>query len=361
NGALKKNDRITFFQSKVETLASEVGHFTPFLSEKEGLSAGEIGYIVTGIKNIRLTSVGDTIYKKDRKIDPLPGYKKPKPVVFFGVYPKDPKNLGKLKETLSKIALNDTAISFSDEYSSFLGAGFRVGFLGLLHADIIRERLEREESLTVFLTTPRVLYQEDKEGIKEPYIKLTVYVPKKFVGTVINLCEGRKGRLLNISYFENNSVLEYEIPYTMFIRGISSSLKSVSSGFASLDYEPIGYKSADLVDLTISVNGEEIDVLSEKVYKEEGFYKARTKAKNLKENLPRQQFRQIIQAKIDQSIVAREEIPPFRKDVLAKMSGGDRTRKDKLLEKQKKGKEKIFGSSRINIPQKVLFSLIDSS
>ena len=216
-------------------------------------------------------------------------------------------------------------------------------------------------NLAIFLTQPRVLYEEDKEGIKEPYIKLTVYAHKQFVGSVINLCENRRGKLLDISYFQNNAVLMYELPYTMFIRGISSDLKSVSSGFASLDYEPIGYKKADLVDLTILVNGLEIDVLSEKVYREEGVYKARQKAKNLKENLPRQQFRQIIQVKIDQSIVAREEVPPFRKDVLAKMSGGDRTRKDKLLEKQKKGKERMFGDSRINIPQQVLFSLIEKS
>ena len=361
NGSLKKNDRISFYEGGTDATASEVGYFTPFLSEKERLSLGEIGYVVTGIKDIRLSSVGDTIYKKDQKIDPLPGYEKPKPMIFFGLYPKDPKHLGKLRETLNKISLNDTAISFSDEYSTFLGSGFRVGFLGLLHADIVRERIEREENLAIFLTQPRVLYEEDKEGIKEPYIKLTVYAPKQFVGSVINLCENRRGKLLDISYFQNNAVLMYELPYTMFIRGISSDLKSVSSGFASLDYEPIGYKKADLVDLTILVNGLEIDVLSEKVYREEGAYKARQKAKNLKENLPRQQFRQIIQVKIDQSIVAREEIPPFRKDVLAKMSGGDRTRKDKLLEKQKKGKEKMFSEGKIGIPQEVLFSLIDSS
>ncbi|KKR16947.1 MAG: Elongation factor 4 [Candidatus Levybacteria bacterium GW2011_GWA1_39_34] len=232
--------------------------------------------------------------------------------------------------------------------------------MGLLHAEIVKERIERESNLDILLTMPHVLYEEGDSGIKEPYIELTIYSPKDYVGAIINLCETKKGNMLNLSYYQNSAILKYELPYTMLVRGLSSDLKSISSGYATIDYELAGFRQADLVDLRILINGVDIDVLSEKVYRDEAMFLAREKTKKLKEALPKQQFRQIIQAAISGNIVAREEVPAFRKDVLSKMSGGDRTRKDKLLDKQKKGKQKLLVDARVTIPQEVLFSMIRS-
>lgn len=360
DGKLNKNDQISFFQSRKSAIAGEIGCFTPEMSPRSELIAGEIGYIVTGIKDIHQTQVGDTITIPNSNIDPLPGYKKPSPMVFFGVYPKTTNELVHLKEGLSKYALNDTSITITDEYSSFLGSGFRVGFLGLLHADIVKERLKNEENVDLFLTSPQVLYEKKADGsMLEPYMNLTIFAPSTYVGSVITVCQKRKGNLLDLSYFQNNAILKYEMPYSMLIRGLSSELKSATSGFASIDYELSDYKSADLVNIEIKINDVPIDVLSEYAYREETPYIAREKVQMLKEKLPRQQFRQIIQAVIGGTIIAREEIPPFRKDVLSKMSGGDRTRKDKLLEAQKKGKAKMIQTGKIDIPQEVLFSLIE--
>src|SRR3989344_1426422 len=360
DGSLKKGERIGITQSKNSSIASEVGYFTPFLKEESEISAGDIGYIVTGIKDIRLASVGDTIHKSGERVSAMPGYSQPKPMVFFGMYPRNTHDLQKLKESLHKISLNDTSISFIEERSSFLGSGFRVGFLGLLHAEIVKERIERESNLDILLTMPHVLYEEGDSGIKEPYIELTIYSPKDYVGAIINLCETKKGNMLNLSYYQNSAILKYELPYTMLVRGLSSDLKSISSGYATIDYELAGFRQADLVDLRILINGVDIDVLSEKVYRDEAMFLAREKTKKLKETLPKKQFRQIIQAAISGNIVAREEVPAFRKDVLSKMSGGDRTRKDKLLDKQKKGKQKLLVDARVTIPQEVLFSMIRS-
>ncbi len=357
DGALKKADPITFYQSKTNAFANDVGYFKPELSPQDQLSAGEIGYIVTGIKDIHQSRVGDTIFRQGKVIDPLQGYAKPKPMVFFGMYPKDTNGLVKLKEGLAKYALNDTSISITGDYSNFLGSGFRVGFLGLLHADIVRERLTSEDGIDLLLTSPQVQYEKDGDDLKEPFMHLTVYTPSSHVGSVITICQKKKGTLLNISYFEKNAILEYEMPYAMLIRGLAEDLKSATSGFASLDYVVTDYKKADLVNIEVKINDMVIDVLSELVYKDEAPYKAREKVERLKNELPRQQFKQIIQAVNGGTIIAREEIPPFRKDVLAKMSGGDRTRKDKLLDKQKKGKNKMIGTAKINIPQEVLFSL----
>jgi len=280
-------------------------------------------------------------------------------MVFFGVYPKSTNELVALKEGLGKYALNDTSITIASEYSTYLGSGFRVGFLGLLHADIVRERLKNEEGVEPFLTSPQVLYERRGEELFEPYMNLTVFVPSIYVGNVITVCQKRKGNLLDLSYFQNSAILKYEMPYSMLIKGLSADLKSATSGYASLDYEISDYRPADLVNIEIKINDVSIDVLSEFAYRDEAPYIAREKAKKLKEKLPRQQFRQIIQAVINGSIIAREEISPFRKDVLAKMSGGDRTRKDKLLEAQKKGKAKMIKTAKIEIPQEVLFSLIE--
>jgi GTP-binding protein LepA len=299
------------------------------------------------------------IDEKGAVVEPLPGYHVPKPMVFFGMYPQSADDYGDLKEGLAKLTLNDTSLTYSDEYSAYLGSGFRVGFLGLLHAEIIKERLKQEFDLDLLLTMPQVLYQKNPDGtLLEPYMLLSVYAPSEYVGAIMAVCQKKKGEMLDMQYHDSYVVITYEMPYSMFIRGISAEIKSVSSGFASIDYELTDYKPADLVMLDIRINDIVIDVLSEYVYKEEAAYVARQKAEKLKNSLDRQQFRQIIQAVVNGVIVAREEIPPFRKDVLAKMSGGDRTRKDKLLEAQKKGKKRMRTVGKIDLPQEALFTMI---
>ncbi len=360
DGDIKKGDRIKLFQNKIESDVTEVGYFSPFLSPLEKISTGEIGYIITGIKDIHFCRVGDTIVKaKDTEFaEPLPGYFPPKPMVFFGVYPQNKNEFVQLKEALNRLILNDASLTLAEEYSAYLGSGFRVGFLGLLHAEIVKERLKQEEQIVPILTMPRVLYKEENGRILEPYMNLAVYCPSLYVGPIMSLCQKRKGKMINIIYHNDSAVLRYEMPYSMFIRGLASEIKSLSSGFASIDYELTDYRNADLEKLDIVINDYEVDVLSEFVYQDEANYIAREKTEKLKEILPRQQFRQIIQAKVGARILARTEIPPFRKDVLAKMSGGDRTRKDKLLEKQKKGKSRMLVKSKINLPEDALISLV---
>lgn len=374
DGSVKKGDKVQFAQIGGKTDVTDVGFFSPYLSSSESLDTGEIGYILSGVKNVREARVGDTIISSKFKIqnrklitedgfetEPLPGYKQPKPMVFFGLYPKIANDFAQLRESLGKLALNDTALTYSEEYSAYLGSGFRVGFLGLLHAEIVKERLKQEFNLDLLLTMPQVLYQKEEDGrMLEPYMLLTIYVPSDYVGGIMTVCQKRKGTLLDLVYHDSYATLTYEMPYSMFIRGLSADIKSISSGYASMDYEIVEYKEADLVNLEVRINDNPIDVLSELVYKDEAVPLAREKTAKLKESLPRQQFRQIIQAVINGNIVAREEIPPFRKDVLQKLYGGDRTRKDKLLEKQKKGKARMIQTGKVNLPQEALFNLIES-
>jgi len=367
DGQLKKGEKIKFYQNNIESEVTDLGYFSPHLVSARELTTGEIGYVITGIKDIRKVRVGDTITNSEFKtlnseFKPLPGYKIPKPMVFFGVYPKNADDFVYSRESLAKLTLNDTALTYTEEYSSYLGSGFRVGFLGLLHAQIVKERIKQEFNLEILLTMPQVLYEKKEDGsMLEPYMLLTVYAPKKYVGTIMNICQVRKGNLLNLDYHESYAVLSYDMPYSMFIRGISSDLKSASEGFSSLDYELTDYKAADLSKVEIKVNDVSIDVLSELAYKDEAISVVREKAKRLKNALSRQQFRQIIQGVVDGNIVTREEIPPFRKDVLAKMSGGDRRRKDKLLEAQKKGKSRMIQQAKISIPQEALLSMIEEN
>jgi GTP-binding protein LepA len=365
DGQIKKGAKVKFYQNNIDSEVTDLGYFSPHLVSAGELTTGEIGYIITGIKDIRKVRVGDTITQiqnTEEKFEPLPGYKIPKPMVFFGVYPKSTDDYIFLKDSLAKLTLNDTALTYTEEYSSYLGSGFRVGFLGLLHAQIVKERIKLEFNLEVLLTMPHVLYEEKEDGtILEPYMTLTVYCPKEYVGPVMSICQSRKGSLLDLSYHESYAVLSYDMPYSMFIRGISSDLKSASEGFSSLDYEVTSYKIANLSKVEIKVNDVSIDVLSELAYKDEAIGEARRKAERLKESLPRQQFRQIIQGVVDGAIVTREEIPPFRKDVLAKMSGGDRRRKDKLLEAQKKGKSRMIVQGKVSIPQEALLSMIEEN
>jgi len=360
DGHIKKGDKIQFVQSGVKSEVTQVGFFTPFLKETEMLHTGEIGYIVGGIKDIRDCRVGDTIFHQGGDIVPFGGYTIPQPMVFFGMYPKNASDFGNLRDSLGKLTLNDTALTYTEEYSAYLGSGFRVGFLGLLHADIVKERLKQEFGLDLLLTMPQVLYEKRGEDMYEPYMLLNIYAPATYVGNIMSIAQKRKGNLLDMQYHQGYAVLSYEMPYSMFIRGLSGEIKSASAGFGSIDYELTEYKKADWVKLDILINGNPIDVLAELVYRDESLYIARQKTGKLKETLTRQQFRQIIQAIVNGVIVAREEIPPFRKDVLAKMSGGDRTRKDKLLEAQKKGKSRLNATAKVNLPQEALFSLIES-
>ena len=372
DGQVKKGEEVKFYQNNIESEVTDLGYFSPHLVSSIELTTGEIGYIITGIKDIRKIRVGDTITQiqnskfkiqnSEKEFEPLPGYKIPKPMVFFGVYPKSTSDFIYLKDSLAKITLNDTALTYTEEYSSYLGSGFRVGFLGLLHAQIIKERIKQEFNLEILLAMPQVLYEKKEDGtMLEPYMTLIVYAPKKYVGPIMNICQTRKGNLLDLSYHESYAVLSYDMPYSMFIRGISSDLKSASAGFASLDYEVTSYKEAILAKVEIKVNDVAIDVLSELAYKDEAIDEARKKAERLRSSLPRQQFRQIIQGVVEGDIVTREEIPPFRKDVLAKMSGGDRRRKDKLLEAQRKGKSRMIQQGKVLIPQEALLSMIEEN
>ena len=360
DGHINKGEKITFIQSKTNSTISDLGYFSPDLISQNELTTGEIGFLVAGIKNIKEIGVGDTVSLAGSLVESLAGYKRPKPMIFFGMYPKVSSDIIKLKEGLNKLSLNDNSLSYSSDYSTFLGSGFKVGFLGLLHADIVKERLLREQGLDLLLTMPQIVYEKREDGgMFEPYIKLNVYSPSQFVGSIMTLVQKRHASLINLTYFKNNAVLEYEMPYSMLVQGLAADLKSVSEGYASIDYEVLDYRPADLKKIDILINNTLVDVLSELAYKDESLYKAREKAKILKESLPKQQFRQIIQATIDGQIISREEISPFRKDVLAKMSGGDRTRKDKLLEAQKKGKSRLSEHSKVVLPQNVLFSIIE--
>ncbi len=365
DGKVKTNDALELVQTRTKTNAIDVGYFTPQLVSSGHLSAGEIGYIVTGVKDIRLVRVGDTIELNNFAVDPLPGYTTPKPMVFFGVYPKSTDELVPLREALGKLALIDASLTFNEEYSSFLGSGFRVGFLGLLHADIFKQRLQREYNLDPLFTLPHVSYEKIGTGqevsYKEPYMHLTVFVPSEYLGGVMTVCQKRKGEMTHMEYQDTNVILEYDMPYAMFIRGLSNDLKTVSSGFASVDYELIEYRDADLVEVGVQINEVPIDVLSELTYREDAEFMARNKADKLKDNLPRQQYKQVIQCFIGARIIARTEISPYRKDMLAKMSGGDVTRKNKLLEAQKKGKKKMFGISKVEVPQEALFEMMKGS
>jgi GTP-binding protein LepA len=360
DGAVKRQDKLEFIQNKTKVDVSEVGYFSPFLVAKEELMAGEIGYIVTGLKDIRKTRVGDTITTQNSAAQPLPGYAMPKPMVFFGVYPQVSSEYVHLREALNKLSLNDGSLTISNEYSAFLGSGFRVGFLGLLHAEIVKERLAQEQGVEPILTMPRVLYKEENGKMLEPYMTLTIFVPAVYVGAAMTVAQNKKGTLLGITYHKTNAIMQYEMPYSMFIRGLSPDLKSVTQGFASLDYEIIGYREASLVKMDVLINNSPIDVLSELVYEDEMIHVAREKTEKLKEHLPKLQFKQIIQAVVGAKVLARTEISPYRKDVLAKMSGGDRTRKDKLLEAQKKGKSRMINVSKVEIPQKALLSMLKS-
>ncbi len=380
DGVLKKGMRILLMSTGREFEVEEVGVFSPDPVPVEELSAGEVGYITAGIKNVRDTRVGDTITDaRNPTPEPFPGFKRAKPMVFAGLYPVDPDDYPALREALEKLQLNDASLSFEPESSAALGYGFRCGFLGSLHMEIVKERLEREFQLRLIATAPTVVYRVVKrdgselyidnpahlpdpgtiERIEEPYVLATVITPADYVGNIINLFIERRGEQKKMEYIEGNRVLlEYEVPLAEILLDFHDRLKSVSRGYASMDYEMVGYRPSDLVKLDILINGKPVDALSVIVHRDKAYHRGRELAKKLKEIIPRQLFEVAIQAAIGRKVIARETVKPLRKDVLAKCYGGDVTRKRKLLEKQKEGKKRMKMIGRVEIPQEAFLAVL---
>ena len=381
DGTVKIGDEIRLMSTNKHFTVTEVGYFEPGKYEPaDELTAGEVGYIAASIKSLSDIRVGDTITNNENPADePLPGYKKVNPMVYCGLYPMDGSDYENLKVALEKLQLNDAALEYEPETSSALGSGFRCGFLGLLHLEIIEERLDREFDLSLITTAPSVIYKVYKTDgeieeiynpsdlppqtqinkIEEPYVDASIMVPKDFVGNVMTLCQDRRGIYVDMQYLDENRVtLKYELPLNEIIYDFFDSLKSRTKGYASLDYYLKDYKESELVKLDIYVNNEKIDALSFIVHKSNAYNKGRTLVERLKQEIPRQLFTIPIQAAIGGQIIARETISALRKDVLAKCYGGDITRKKKLLEKQKRGKKRMREFGNVEIPQEAFLNVL---
>jgi GTP-binding protein LepA len=357
---------------------SRVGIFSPKMVTAEKLSSGEVGYIIAGIRSVTETKIGDTITDADNPVlEPCPGYKDIKPMVFCGLYPTSSHQYENLRDALNKLRLNDSSFIYEPETSLALGFGFRCGFLGLLHMEIIKERLEREFDLSLLSTAPTVVYRvttADKEGlhienpallpegyeiIEEPFVLATIFAPTDFIGPILDLSQEKRGVQKNFIYIGKDRIkVEYELPLNEILWEFYDRLKSVSKGYASMDYEFIGYRESDLVKLNILLNGEVVDALSLIVHKDRAYYKGRELAEKLREIIPRQMFEVAIQAAIGNKVIARESVKAIRKDVLAKCYGGDITRKRKLLEKQKEGKKKMKMVGRVELPQEAFLAVL---
>tara|TARA_Y100000287_G_C14225463_1_gene358726 strand:- start:328 stop:2133 length:1806 start_codon:yes stop_codon:yes gene_type:complete len=380
DGKIKKNMKIKMMSTNQEYTIEKVGVFTPKPKDIDELSSGEIGFIITGIKNLSDTKVGDTICDaNNQSLKALPGFKPSKPVVFCGLFPVDSSDYQKLKDGLAKLQLNDASFSYEAESSSALGLGFRCGFLGLLHLEIISERLEREFDINLITTTPGVVYKvflnSEKilelqnpsslpdptliKYIEEPWIKATIITPDEYLGSIIKLCQSKRGIQTNLSYSGNRAVLNYEIPLNEVVFDFNDRLKSMTSGYASFDYEILGHREGDLVKLSILVNSEPVDALAMMVHKEFAQSIGREVCEKLKDLIPRHNFMIPIQAAIGGKIIARETIKGFKKDVLTKIHGGGALdRKRKLLEKQKKGKAKAKQFGKVEIPQEAFIGVL---
>lgn len=359
-GEIKKGIKVRLSVQKTSFEATEVGIFTPDLLAMESLAAGEVGYVVTNLKDIHKVHVGDTImdYKSDSA--PLSGYKRIKSMVYASMFPTDTHEYLNLKKALEKLYLNDSSLEFSPIYSKALGAGFRVGFLGLLHADVVRERLEREYELNLVLTPPKVEYEKKNHEFSEPIVKLTIITPQEYMGAVMQLCEEYRGKFVTMDN-KNQISLHYEMPMSEMISDFFDRLKSVSSGYASLDWEFLRYSPVKADEMVIMLNGDPVDEFSEVVVSERAMEKGNNLVKKLRKVIPRQQYEVRIQAKFKGKIVASERISPFRKNVTGKLYGGDRTRKDKLLEKQKEGKKKMKMVGRVEVPKEAFVKLFKRS
>ncbi len=383
DGAVKVGDKIKTFLSPVVYTVTEVGVFAPGLQSKGNLIAGEVGYIAASIKSIEEVAVGDTVTLADNPAkEALPGYKEVRPVVFCGIYPLDGSKFNDLKEAILKLKLNDAALTFEPDSSVALGFGFRCGFLGLLHMEIIQERIEREFNLDIITTAPSVSYLvhktdgeefyidnpshlpdvSDIDYMEEPVVKAEIFLPPDYVGTIMELCQDRRGVFKDMSYVDTKRVkLEYHVPLNEIVYDFFDELKSRTKGYASFDYELIGYKREKLVKLDILLNGEICDALSLIVPEERAYARGRTLCENLKDAIPRQLFEIPVQAAIGGKIIARETVKAVRKDVLAKCYGGDITRKRKLLEKQKEGKKRMRQVGSVEVPSEVFMEILKTN
>ena len=383
SGTVKLNDNIKIFTTNTNYDVTEIGYHTPKKVKVNSLSAGEVGFLSASIKSIDSVRVGDTITLNNNPCtERLPGYKSLKPMVFCGIYPIDSKKYPALREALEKLKLNDASLSFEPETSQTLGFGFRTGFLGLLHLDIITERIEREFGVDIIATAPSVIYEitltdgsvinVDNPSefppkvkinmIKEPYIKTNIYVPNEYIGSIMELCQDKRGNYLSTEYIDTTRVnIHYEIPLSEIVYDFFDRLKSYTKGYASFDYEIIGYKESDLVKMDVMLNGDIVDALSVIVHKDFAYKRGRVIVDNLKEIIPRQLFEVPVQAVIGSKVIARSDIKAMRKDVLAKCYGGDITRKRKLLEKQKEGKKKMKTIGKVDIPKEAFLSVLKAT
>ena len=380
NGEIRKGDKVKFVATGKEYIAEEVGTLKLKQSPKDVIRTGDVGYIISGIKEAREVKVGDTITHKDKpSLEPIKGFEEVKPMVFAGIYPVDTDEFEELREAMHKLQLNDASIVFEPESSAALGFGFRCGFLGMLHMEIIQERLEREFDMTVITTVPNVSYQamttksdliivnnpsdlpdpSKLEYVEEPYIKANIITKSEFVGPVMSLCIQKRGIIVNQSYLTSDRVeLVFEIPMGEIVFDFYDRLKTISKGYASFDYHQIGYRRSDLVRLDILLNAEPVDALSSLIHRSNSYDFGKRICEKLRELIPRQQFEIIIQASIGAKIIARETVKALRKDVTAKCYGGDISRKRKLLEKQKKGKKRMRQVGNVEIPQTAFMAVL---
>jgi GTP-binding protein LepA len=379
DGALRPKDRILLMANKSTYLCEQVGVFTPKSQARTELLAGEVGFIIAGIKELKAAQVGDTITLADRPaIEPLPGFKEIQPQVFAGLYPVESNQYEALRDALEKLHLNDSSLRYEPETSQALGFGFRCGFLGLLHMDIVQERLEREYDMELITTAPTVVYQilmrdgtvveienpsklpdpSKIEEIREPIITATILMPQEHVGPVMTLCNNKRGAQRNMQYMGRQVMLTYELPLNEVVMDFFDKLKSVSRGYASLDYEFKEFRAADLVKLDILINGDRVDALSLIVHRSNSQYRGRELATRMRELIPRQMFDVAVQAAIGSHIIARESVKALRKNVLAKCYGGDISRKRKLLEKQKAGKKRMKQIGTVEIPQEAFLAIL---
>jgi GTP-binding protein LepA len=380
DGIIKPGMKMRMMSNGKEYEVVEVGTLRPYTVPADMLMAGDVGYVTGSIKNVKDVHVGDTITDVDNPCkEPLPGYRKVTSMVYCGIYPADGADYENLRDALDKLQLNDAALHFEPETSVALGFGFRCGFLGLLHMEIIQERLEREYNLDIITTAPSVIYYVTKtngekmevsnptnlpspqeiEFMEEPIVKATIMTPTDYVGAIMELCQNRRGTFKDMEYMEEKrAILHYELPLNEIIYDFFDALKSRTKGYASFDYELIGYAKSDLIKLDILLNGETVDALSFIVHKDKAYQRGRTMAEKLKEVIPRQMFEIPIQAAIGTKIIARETVRALRKDVLAKCYGGDISRKKKLLEKQKEGKKRMRQVGSVELPQEAFMSVL---
>ena len=379
-GTIRVGDKIQFLSNGNVYQVTELGIRTPKEEKVDCLQAGEVGYLAASIKNIRDVQVGDTITLEGAQVEPRKGFRKTQPMVFAGLYPSDNKDFENLKAALEKLSLNDAALVYEPETSLALGSGFRCGFLGLLHMEVVQERLEDEFDLDIMCTAPSVVYEvtftdgtsqfiqnpadfpKDRTKIKEtkePFADVNIMTPKDFVGNIMTLCQNRRGIYDNMVYIDETRVeLKYKMPLSEIVFDFFDRLKSISQGYASLDYVPIGYEKSDVERMDILLNGEAVDALTTIVFKGTAYYRARAVVDKLKDVIPKQQFEIPVQAAFGNKIIARADIKSVRKDVLAKCYGGDISRKKKLLEKQKKGKKRMKEYGKVQVPQEAFIAML---